>query len=430
MNRLRILFFILLSLLSTSQIFAKCSVNTKVANARDHNAALIHFGVVNLASVYLEPVGTLLASTVVPPTNYIYNGANAESILWTCDVADLPNIQFLVATNGDDRVGGFWDLGAADGIPEVYATYFEYVGLKQSIAGVTVTRYWQAIPVMSYEQVNGKINIRLKDIPPLHAELYRVSQLAPESGSGSHWCGSSASGQKSSGVYSCEQPNAYIQLQGPGLTGDKPGEDANNHYRFYGANNGYGYAMRGNTLESVATCVARSATPFVSFGSIGLSDLNNHFVVQTHFNVTIECNNAVESGVDYGQTAIGFQVSEGALSAAQDLGLVNSSSGVLALLSDHYGDDGIAKGVGIYLSNANTNEDMIFVGAQHANAGEASGWYPVLSGVDHQDIASSKAGYSYYIHTFTATLKKLEEVDEKVEPGRVKSTAYVLVRVQ
>lgn len=176
-------------------------------------------------------------------------------------------------------------------------------------------------------------------------------------------------------------------------------------------------------------CSAK-CNPLVSFNAVGITDLNNNFSMQSNFNVAIECNDTVESGVNTGQTAIGFQVSAGALSAAQNLGLVNNTSGVSALLSDHYGSDGIAKGVGIYLSNANTSENMIFVGAQNANSGAASGWYPVLSGVDGQGIASSQVGYTHYTHTFTATLKKLEGVDEKVEPGQVKSTAYVLVRVQ
>jgi type 1 fimbria pilin len=429
MKKLWVTVLFILSIFYSSQVFATCA-RTGVSQTEDGRSALINFGTVNLASAYLEPVGTLLASTVVPPTNYTYGGANADSVLWVCDTADLPNIQFLVATNGDDRVGGYWDLGAADGMPNVYATYFQYVGLRQSMAGVTITRFWQAIPVTSYAVVKGKINIRLKDIPPLYAELYRLSQLAPQRGSGSYYCGSGASGQISSGSYSCTQPNAYIQLHGPGIRGDQPGEDSNDHHQFWGVDNGFGYGMRGNTLRSIATCVARSATPLVSFNTIGISDLNNNLGRQANFNVAIECNNTVTSGVNTGQTAIGFQVSAGALSAAQNLGLVNNTSGVSALLSDHYGRDGIAKGVGIYLSNANTRENMIFVGAQNANSGAASGWYPVLSGVNGQGIASSQAGYTHYTHTFTATLKKLEGVDEKVEPGQVKSTAYVLVRVQ
>lgn len=66
-----------------------------------------------------SPVGTVLGKAIVPPTNYTYGSATAASVLWECDASDLPNIYFLVATNGDDRVGGYWDLGAQDGMPNV-----------------------------------------------------------------------------------------------------------------------------------------------------------------------------------------------------------------------------------------------------------------------------------------------------------------------
>lgn len=100
---------------------ASCSV-TGVTQTEDYNVAPIPFGKINLTDTYLQPVGTMLASIVVPPTNYTTGGANGASVLWECDAADLPNIYFLVATNGDDRVGGFYDIGTVDGLSDVYAT--------------------------------------------------------------------------------------------------------------------------------------------------------------------------------------------------------------------------------------------------------------------------------------------------------------------
>lgn len=422
MKKLWALLIIFLSLFST-QTFATCA-RQSTTNTSDGATAIINFGTVNLASAYLQPVGTLLSSIVVPPTNFTYNNVTASSVLWICDVTDLPNMQFLVATNGDDRVGGFYDLGATDGIPDTYATYFQYVGLRQKMGGITVTRYWQAIPITTYEIVGSKVHIRLQDIPPLYAELYRVSQLAPNAAA-SNFCGT----QVSSGSYTCMQPNAYIQLQGPGLTGDKPGQDSAYNFLFWGAYNGFGYSMRSaNTLSQVSTCVARSATPLVTFKSMGIDELNNNQSTQANFNVAIECSNGVNSGTNSKQTAIGLQVSSGALAAARNLGLVNANSGVSALLSDNYGAADIAKGVGIYLSNTNTGENMIFVGQSNVNSGALSGWYPVLSGA--QNSGSTESGYTHYIHTFTATLKKITGISDSVEAGKVKSTAYVLVRVQ
>ena len=263
---IRIQFKILILLGFFLSIFAHANC-TKVGNflATDGTTAPIVFGKVNLTSLYLQPVGSLMGSAVVPPTSYTYGGANASTVFWECDLTDLPNIQFLVATNGDDRVGGYWDLGGLyDGLPNVYATYYKYVGLKQTMDGVVLTRYWKSLPVKNYQTVGSKIRIRLQDIPSLYAELYRVSRLAPQSGSGSAYCGTGIDNQITVGSYTCIQPNAYIQLKGPGLTSDNVGEDSNTNYRFWGVNNGIGYGMRtGNSLANQPTCVARNATPIV-----------------------------------------------------------------------------------------------------------------------------------------------------------------------
>lgn len=56
---------------------------------------------------------------VTPPANYTYNGATGAL---GCDASDLPNIHFLVAINGDDRTGGYYNIGDVDGLTNVYAT--------------------------------------------------------------------------------------------------------------------------------------------------------------------------------------------------------------------------------------------------------------------------------------------------------------------
>ena len=428
---IRIQFKILILLGFFLSIFAHANC-TKVGNflATDGTTAPIVFGKVNLTSLYLQPVGSLMGSAVVPPTSYTYGGANASTVFWECDLTDLPNIQFLVATNGDDRVGGYWDLGGLyDGLPSVYATYYKYVGLKQTMDGVVLTRYWKSLPVKNYQTVGSKIRIRLQDIPSLYAELYRVSRLAPQSGSGSAYCGTGIDNQITVGSYTCIQPNAYIQLKGPGLTSDNVGEDSNTNYRFWGVNNGIGYGMRtGNSLANQPTCVARNATPIVFFNTINTLALGANQSVQENFNVSIECSNQVTSGTASNQTAIGIQTSNGAFAAAQQLGLVNAQNGVTALLSDNYTDAQSAKGVGIFLKNTNTGTDMNFVGQPGlAGGGTAAGWYPVLSGA--QTGASTESGYTHYLHNFTAILKKLPGT-EPIKAGKVNSTAYVLVKVQ
>ena len=98
------------------------------------------------------------------------------------------------------------------------------------------------------------------------------------------------------------------------------------------------------------------------------------------------------------------------------------------MLSDNYDDAEAAKGVGIFLKNSNTGAEMNFVGQPGlSGGGAAAGWYPVLSGA--QPNGSTESGYTHYVHSYTATLKKLPGA-EPVKAGKVHSTAYVLVKVQ
>jgi len=411
-------------------------VSSGAGQTEDTRTAQIAFGRVNMTDTYLQPVGTLLASTIVPPTQYTYGGATAATVLWTCDQADLPNLYFLAATNGDDRVGGFWETGAADGLSGVYATWLSYVGVKLTMSGLTLSRYWQRIPLTTYAVSGNRIQIRLQDVPAMQAELYRISSLPPAAGAASDYCATMGSASATGTVYTCVQPNAYIQLVGPGIVHDEIGEDSAYRYDFWGADNGFGYGMRQATsLSQVATCVARSATPHVLFPTVSAQQLQAGAVTQANFSVQVECSNSVSSGTASGQTALGIQVSPGAYRAAQSLGLVNASGGVTALVSDNYGNDtGLAQGVGITLENATTGNSMVFVGqpgitgsVPSANpSGAGAGWYPVLEGAS--SMGTTQSGYTHYLQTFTATLRQLPS--HMAQPGKVYATAYVLVKVQ
>lgn len=433
----------LLFLMVALPSWGRCT-KTSTPQTEDGRTALIPFGKINLADNYFAPAGSLLASVVVPPTNYTYNGATGASVLWECDARDLPNIYFLVATNGDDRVGGYYNIGGVDGLTDVYATWFEYVGLRQTMAGVTLTRFWKKVPVTSYATSGSKIQIRLQDIPPLQAELYKISSVPPTSGSGSAFCGrnnndgsgigkASATGR----LYSCTQPNGYVQLAGNdnvlfAFAHDKQGEDAATNFRFWGADNGFGYGMRtANRLYQKATCVARSATPVVRLPAVSVAELNSGGVVTGNFSVQIECSNNAARGTGDGQTALGLQVSEGAYSAARALGLINGRGGVKALVSDNYFASDVAKGVGITVAYSNTpGTPITFIGqpglVSLTPGGNAAGWYSVGQGVVQR--SDSIPGYSFLSYDFIATLKKLDS--RTVTPGKVHATAYVLVKMQ
>jgi len=425
--------------LTALPVQASCT-STGASQTEDVRTALIPFGKVNLYDAYFTPVGSMIGSVTVAPTNYTYGGATASTVLWTCDQSDLSSIYFLIATNGDDRVGGFYDIGTPDGLSGVYATYFAYVGLKLTMNSQVVTRYWQKVPVTSYASSGTKIQIRLQDIPPLQAELYRVSSLPPTSAATS-WCGNSNTdgsglvyGTTNGVTYSCVQPNAYIQLHGPGLVSDEAGEDSAYQWDFWWEDNGFGYGMRSvNRLYNTPTCVVRSATPVVLLPTISVNDLNSGQSSNGSFSVSVECSNSVTSGTATSQTALGFQVSQGAFSAASMMGLVNSSGGVSMLLSDDYAAGTTAQGVGINLAYASSPSTPLTLigqaGTDPLNSsymGKSAGWYPVLDNAIA--TGSSNSGYTNYSYNFVATLKKIS--GQTVTPGKVKATATVMVKVQ
>lgn len=86
-------------------------------------------GRVNLTSTYLQPIGTPLGTSVFDLTSGT-RYPDPNKVLYECDAGDVGQIYEVFATNGDDRVGGYYDLGARDGNPNYYATYFPYVGIR------------------------------------------------------------------------------------------------------------------------------------------------------------------------------------------------------------------------------------------------------------------------------------------------------------
>ena len=421
--------------LSTSFTHAVCRINPTILTMSENQQVTIPFGQISLTDPYLQAPGTLLASAVVPPTNYTSNGANANSVLWTCDASDRGSLLFQIAVNGRDRVGGAHNMSQfAGGQTGVFATHFQYVGLRLTMGGQVVDRTWKSISVKNYETVGNKINIRLGDIPPLQAELIRISASPIDSVTTCSSLGLKGLALSTSNVtsYRCWSPNAIIQLYGGGLISDPFGSDSAFNMVGPAANNGLPFGMlNGSTMTSQKTCRVTSSANSVTFNAISMGELERGESRQENFSVQLECSTGTPSGVDQGQTAIGIQTSEGAFAAATQLGLVAGTGAVSYLVSDDYlTNPNLAKGVGIALSNANTGKKMLFLG-QNLNAGGSAkfdtGWYPALEGAASMG-GSGMPGFELYNQSFTATLSKIP--GEKVTAGKVQATAYVQVRVQ
>lgn len=412
-----------------TDVQAKCTRMYNGNQTRDAYSAQLNFGRVNLTSVHLQPVGTPLGTVVVSPASA--PGLNSETVMWECDLSDADDLHELFATNGDDRVGGFWDIGTADGLPNYYATWFPYVAVRLTHvnSGQVYTRYWQQAKITEYDTVGAKIQIKAKHLSMIQAELIRVSSLPPTSGAVTNYCGGMAPTTGNGNYsYTCTQPNGYTQFQGGGIVSDNVGEDSMNHYKFWFDRNGVGFGMRSaSSISYAATCVARNVTPVVTFLPVTAAELNQGVTRSNDFTIDLECDNAVNSGTANNQTALGIQVAQGTYAQAQSMGLVTSGGAVTHLLSNGYGTDpSIATGVGISLRNAANGSAMNFLGWSGTSSGASSGWYPVLAGA--HNTGSTTQNYTNYSQTITATLSTLPGMTAK--PGKVNATAYVLVKVQ
>jgi len=424
-----------LGLLRVNTANADCQfTDPRMTNTRETHAISLPVGHINLSSLYLQPAGTLLGSGVAPSTLYTYKGADADTPLWICDKDDVEQgkIHFLVSTNADSRFGGYHKIGQADGLEEVYGTWFEYVGLRQIMDGVSLSRDWQKVRLKTWQIVGQKAHIRLQDIPPMQAELYRVSQPVPKGGASPH-CGGDRNKQANS-VYKCQIATGYVQLAGAvgkDLPHDEEGQDHRKNHDFHSKHNGIAYRLyQGTTLTTSPFCAARSGITQVTFPTISAQALQTGAEIPADFSIEFECHQQTVSGTRREETAIGLQVSPDAFVTAQHLGLVNDANGVDFLVSDRYeSDPGLARGVGIRLFQADSPREFLgwtdLIGSNHVK-GPRAGWFPVLDGATK--IAASGPDHNLFRLDFTAKLAKLPGAT--VTPGKVRAHANIVIRLQ
>ncbi|MDD8344948.1 fimbrial protein [Escherichia coli] len=455
--------------------YASCSgIMGRTITGYDYDTASIGVGRININSNYLQPVGTILA-TGISNYNAITQGGLAglsdESIILTCTTQnDKNNLHWAFATNGDSRIGGFYEI---PGNPGYFATQFPYVGIKLSFvdSGEVFSRIWQqsSLTVTTENTSNGGFVIRKKHIPKVIASLVKWSEAygAKTDSSGNtvgatycHGAGNetiiptsqtsnpdqvwSADYYKTANLAAgCGQPSGYINLLGTGGYTVNVGKDSNKDY--YAWDYSIPIGLNGSpaaTFSYSPGCVVRTATPYVFFPTITVSQLNAGSTISKTFDVSLECDNTISKVISVSSIAVGLQPSESAFSHAKRLGLIDSATGgVTYLLSDDYGSVGVATGVGITLKNAD-GSNLNFVswdGCVSTNYGStsycpafaslaaerAAGWDPVLSASTETANDTTNATITYR-KSYTATLVKLPNITPTI--GKVKATATVLVR--
>ena len=132
-----------------------------------------------------------------------------------------------------------------------------------------------------------------------------------------------------------------------------------------------------------------------------------------------------EDGTGAGRTAMGVLVPAANFQSAVSQGLTTGASGVTFLLSDDYGQPGVAGGVGVALSKTDGSALNFLGNEQVTGGGAAAGWYPVLQGATH---AGQSGGITSYTKRLNATLTRIP--GRSVTPGRLNARAQVVIRVQ
>ncbi|ELK4896481.1 fimbrial protein [Pseudomonas aeruginosa] len=384
--------------------------------------------VVNVSDESFQPYPTLIASAVAPLTQYgATGGYDPERVFFRCSAGDA--VYEMFSTNGDDLYSGYYTgadtVGNDIGLQDAYRTAWPNVLLRLTNVetGETITPIWKERQLSGLDiDSRGFQLVKAKNLAVVRAELYSAPLEAIRYYSPTIL----------SQPYSYTQPAAYIAIKGPGLTAPTVGQ------AHVGGNWGGWYSnwpgaiglYRYVTLKRYPTCAVMTVTPHVQFPPITLAEIDSGGVREAPFELTFKCQSGMTNGTGAGATALGIRVSSGALAASPALGLVNASGGLSYLLSDRYGEPGIARGVGIRIYRDGTPMTLL---ANENSAGgsnaEATGWYPAIGGATQANGGSG--GIDLYRETFRARLEKLALGSQPgVTAGRVEATAQVVIRVQ
>lgn len=380
--------------------------------------------VINVSDPEFEPYPSLIASSVAPFTQYGSNaGYDPERVFYRCNQQDA--VYEMFSTNADNVYSGWYQggdsVGSSIGLQSAYRTAWPNVLLRLThvATGQYFTDIWKERLLSGLDvDSRGFQLVKAKNLSAVRADLFS----APKDPTYNYYSTSTASQ-----LYSYSQPNGYIAIKGPGIAYPVVGQTHYGNYSGWPASWPGALGLYGKvTLKRYPTCAVITATPNVTFPAISVGELNAGGSREVPFEVYIKCQLAARDGVN--GPALGFKVSQGAFVAAAKLGLVDG--GVRYLLSDSYGQPGIAGGVGIRLLrngspiNLLINEDS----AQGSSPG-VYGWYPVTGSATN--LLSVVNGSAWFSETFKARLEKMTlGFQPTVTAGRIEATAQVVIRVQ
>ncbi|MBJ9977671.1 fimbrial protein [Pseudomonas sp. S75] len=384
--------------------------------------------VINVSDPSFMPYPALIASSVTPFTQYgAAGGYDPEQVLFRCAASDP--VYEMFSLNGDDPYSGWFQggdsVGNGIGLQAAYRTAWPNVLLRLTHmeTGQYFTDVWRERLLTGLDiDSRGYQLVKAKNLSAVRAELFS----APIDPTYSYY-----SATTPSQIYGYPEPSGYIAIKGPGLSYPTVGQTHYGNWAGWYANWPGSLSLFNKvTLKRFPTCAVTTVTPYVVFPSMSLNEVNAGGSRELPFQVSLRCQSGAVNGTGVNATALGIKVSSGALAASSALGLLNAQGGLSYLVSDRYGQPGMAEGVGIRLLRDGSpmtllaNED-----SANGSAAQARGWYPVIG--TGADQTASASGIVHYTETFRARLEKLRSgTQPTVTAGRIEATAQVIIRVQ
>ncbi|WP_045423082.1 fimbrial usher protein StbD [Vibrio jasicida] len=416
--------------LSTEAINAGYYVNNNFTGAADG-----YFGNYGLPSVininsgsFFQPDGSVIATSTA---SFLGSASRTpygvKQVLFRCDLTDKNDLWEYYSTNGDDNYAG---RNEVPGIPGAYYSDYHYAAFRLTnlATGEYYSRNWKARKLNPDDmfQDSNYIYVHAGVFSDVSVEVIKVTsgtgnlgfsygRYSPTYNAVQGYIAFKGGGRSSGLTVGCDHGNGCFS----GWYGDYPGA--------------WGWANQLTFIRG-AFCRTSDYTPHVLFPTMTIDALNSGESSRVTFSIGLLCELNAASGTTSNTSAsltatrpiaIGLLVnSANAVSKAEQLGLKTSTGGLTYLLSNEYGNPGVAQGVGIRIYD-NSGSPMNLLPSRTTGTGNAGGWYGFK---EVTQLESSNASSESYRGHFTASLEKLN--GETITAGVVYAQVQIIVSFQ
>lgn len=393
----------------------------------------------NLASDLVQPIGTVLANGGYAPfTQYArkYFPFEPEQVLFVCTPDEEGQLFEGYIANRDSSYNG--NIVIHPDVPEhTYTTFVKKIGwrAKNLTTGKYFANTWQLRPLTGLDRdIHGRILVKGKNFSAIEFEYIKVPTPTPIDRSGGSYTAPNASGfgywdpfgfiffiSHNTGP-TATLNQAYIPRCQEGQTFAACGSNVQHTHIPAGLSN----IDQGGSFTTYKGCQVTSVSPSVVFNPISVSELNAGGSRSGVIYIKYDCENGATFGTSTGQNAIGFKVSDAAKTIANSFNFKTTGTAVTKLFSEHYGDSGVALGVGIDIFPKGSLVPMNWLTSNTIGGGNLNGWY-LPTGMIEGGTDSIR---NYYV-TFNVKLAKLPAAaGHPVTAGTVYATAELLLVVQ